>query len=467
MITLSPALGAAYNLIEWAIRIGALIVVPWRRTPDATRSWLLLIFFLPIPGLLLFLAIGRPRFPAWREARFQKMVHFFGEVAGRLEAAAPAPQDDAAELARRLGYLPATAGNGVELIEDYDATIDRLCADIDAARQHVRLLVYIFASDATGRKVAAALKRAVARGVTCQVMIDPVGSHKGFKQTMRLLADAGVETRAALPFRLLRQRTRRDMRNHRKLFVIDGAIGYAGSQNIIDKDFRPGVVNRELVARVTGPAVAAMEAVVRADWYLETERLPDDPLTIPAPAGAALAQLLPSGPDYPLEGFETLLVWQLHQARDRVTIVTPYFVPDEDVLSAMRTAVARGVAIDLVVSAVADQPLVNLAQSSYYDDLLTAGIGIHLFRDFLLHAKTISIDGTLAIVGSSNVDLRSFQLNEEASLLLYDAPSVAEVERIHDAYLDGSDRLTRDDWRRRSPLRKLLENITRLFSALL
>ncbi|TXJ25508.1 MAG: cardiolipin synthase [Afipia sp.] len=467
VITQSPALGAAYNFVEWAIRIGALIVVPWRRTPDATRSWLLLIFFLPVPGLLLLLAIGRPRFPAWREARFQKMVHYFGEAAGRLEAAAPAPPGDAAEFARRLGYLPATAGNSVELIEDYDATIDRLCADIDAARLHVRLLVYIFASDATGRKVAAALKRAVARGVACQVMIDPVGSHKGFKRTMRLLADAGVETRAALPFRLLRQRTRRDMRNHRKLFVIDGAIGYAGSQNIIDKDFRPGVVNRELVARVTGPAVAAMETAVRADWYMETERLAGEPLTIPAPAGAAVTQLLPSGPDYPLEGFETLLVWQLHQARDRVTIVTPYFVPDEDVLGAMRSAVARGVAIDLVVSAVADQPLVNLAQSSYYDDLLTAGVGIHQFRDFLLHAKTISIDGTLAIVGSSNVDLRSFQLNEEASLLLYDAPSVATVERVHDGYLAGSDRLTRDEWRRRSPLRKLLENITRLFSALL
>ncbi len=467
MLTLPPAVETGYYTLEWAIRLGALVFVPLRRTPDATRSWLLLIFFLPLPGLLLFLAIGRPRFPAWRAARFQKMLHVFADTAARLERDVPTEESDAAALARRLGCLPVVGGNRIELIDDYDAMIDRLAADIDNARHHIHLLVYIFAPDATGRKIVAALKRAASRGVACRVMIDPVGSHKGFKQVMQLLADAGVETRAALPFRFLRGRTRRDMRNHRKLFVIDGSIGYAGSQNIIDKDFRPGVVNRELVARVTGPVVAEMEAVVRADWYLETEILPEDEVTIPNTTGTALAQLLPSGPDYMLEGFETLLVWQLHQSRERVVIVTPYFIPDQDVLSAMRTATARGVTIDLIVSAVVDQPLVNLAQCSFYDDLLTAGVAIHLFRDYLLHAKTVSIDGGFAVVGSSNVDLRSFQLNEEASLLLYDAESVAAVETVQQGYIAGSDRLSLDDWRRRSPLRKLLENITRLVSALL
>src|SRR5262249_11569647 len=156
----------------------------------------------------------------------------------------------------------------------YQAAIDRLVADIDGARRHVRLLVYIFADDGTGGQVIAALSRAVARGVPCQVMIDPVGSYRWIRDTTRRLVEAGVEVREALPFRMLRGRTRRDMRNHRKLFVIDGEIGFAGSQNIVDHDFRPGVRNRELVARVTGPIVAEMEAVVRADWYLETETMP-------------------------------------------------------------------------------------------------------------------------------------------------------------------------------------------------
>ncbi|HLZ77976.1 MAG TPA: cardiolipin synthase [Sphingomonas sp.] len=460
----------AYYAIEWIIRLGALVVVPLRRTPAASRGWLLLIFFLPVPGLLLFLAIGRPRFPAWRVARFRTLRPFFDATTTRLQATAPSRPHDAeaiTALARGLGRLPAVTGNRIELIDDYDAVIDRLVADIDAARHHVRLLVYIFANDATGAKVIAALRRAVARGVICQVMIDPVGSYQWIRKTTRALRSAGVEVREALPFRILRGRTRRDMRNHRKLFVIDGTIGFAGSQNIVARDFRPGVVNRELVARVTGPVVAEMEAVVRADWYLETETMPVDDLVIPQATGTACAQLLPSGPEYPLEGFETLLVWQLHQARDRVMIATPYFIPDEDVRGAMRTAVARGVTIDLIVSAVVDQPLVNLAQSSYYDDLLRAGVRIHLFRDELLHAKNVSFDQSLAIIGSSNVDLRSFQLNDEVSLLLLDPDSLAAVTALQRGYLEHSDPLDIDQWRRRSAPRKLLENIARLVGPLL
>jgi cardiolipin synthase len=463
--------GTVYYAVEWIIRLSAIGIVPMRRTPAATRSWLLLIFFLPVPGALLFLAIGSPRFPAWRIKRFQRLAPFYQDIRARLETAAPpdgSAANPAASLAQTLGHLPAVPGNAIELIDDYDAVIDRLVADIDGARRHVRILVYIFADDATGQKIVAALRRAVARGVPCQVMIDPVGSHHWLHDTMRLLRDAGVDAREALPFRLLHGRiTRRDMRNHRKLFVIDGEIGFAGSQNIVAKDFKPGVTNRELVARVTGPVVAEMEAIIRADWYLETGLMPDTPVAIPARTGEASAQLLPSGAEYHLEGFETLLVWQIHQARERVTIVTPYFIPDEDVLSAMRTAVARGVTVNLVLSKVVDQRLVNLAQCSYYDDLLSAGIGIHLFRDTLLHAKNVSIDGRFAVVGSSNVDLRSFTLNEEVSLLLFDPASVECVEKIQRDYLQASDAIQQNAWRQRAAPRKLAENIARLVSSLL
>jgi cardiolipin synthase len=465
LIPLPRDLETPIYIAEWAIRLGALAIVPLRRDPAATRSWLLLIFFWPIPGLLLFLAIGSPRFPAWRKERFQTLLPWFKDLAGRLSPHCPDP-DPVEALACTLGHLPATNGNAIDLIDDYDGMIDRLVTDIDGARRHVGLTVYIFADDATGSKVIEALARAVGRGVACRVLIDPVGSHAWIKRTMKRLADAGVEVHAALPFRLLRGRTRRDMRNHRKLFVIDGTIGYAGSQNIVDKDFKPGVVNRELVARVTGPVVAELEAVVRGDWFLETEALAPQP-DIPDRTGGARAQLLPSGADYPLEGFETLLVWQLHRATRRVIIVTPYFIPDEDVIGAMRTACARGVEIDLVVSKVIDQRVVNLAQSSYYDDLLRAGVRVHLFRDYLLHAKNVSIDGGFAVVGSSNVDLRSFQLNEEASLLLYDDASVAAVERVQQGYLDHSDAMTLEAWRQRPALRKLAENIARMVSSLL
>ena len=464
----APRVANVYDAITWLIRLSAFAIVPLRRSAAAARSWLLLILFLPIPGLLLYLAIGNSRFPARRLARFRAVIPFIHEVGERLaalpQAAAP---DPIAALARRLDQFPAVTGNSITLITDYDAVIDSLVADIDGAQSTVRLLVYLYADDATGSRVAAALGRAVARGVLCQVMIDPVGSHRWLRRSVRLLRAAGVDIREALPLRLLRGRTRRDMRNHRKLFVIDGAIGYAGSQNIVDQEFRPGVINRELVARVTGPVVAEMEAVVRGDWFLDTGTWAPQALAIPESTGDARAQLLPSGAEYPLEGFETLLVWQLHQARARVTIVTPYFIPDEDIVTAMRTAVARGVEVNLVISQVVDQWLVNLAQCSYYDDLLADGIRVHRFRTYLLHAKNVSIDGRFAVIGSSNVDLRSFTLNEEVSLLLLDTRSAAELEAVQLGFIAASDLLDGAAWRRRSRLRKAAENLARLVSPLL
>ncbi|TNE39669.1 MAG: cardiolipin synthase [Sphingomonadales bacterium] len=469
MNALPDNLETIWYATEWIIRIGALAVVPLRRSPAAARAWLLLIFFLPVPGLVLFLAIGSPRFPAWREERFRSLLPYFAATGRRLAPYAPDLGDSApvAALAETLGHMPATAGNSVELIDDYDGVIDRLVADIDAAERSVHLLVYIFADDAVGRRVAKAMGRAVARGLEVRVLFDPVGSYRWRRGTHAMLREQGIDVRETLPFRLLRGRTRRDMRNHRKLFVIDGRIGYAGSQNIVARDFRPGIVNRELVARVTGPVVASMEALVRGDWNIETGTFPTVDPPIPEPAGEAQAQLLPSGAAYPLEGLETLLVWRLHEARDRIIIATPYFIPDEDVLGAMKAAVARGVKVELVVSKVVDQRLVHLSQSSYYTDLLEAGVRINLYPHYLLHAKTFSIDGRLAVVGSSNVDLRSFQLNEEVSLLLYDSQSIARVEAIQQAYLAGSERLDLEQWRRRPLPRKLAENIARLVNSLL
>ncbi len=463
------SLEALWYTAEWVIRIGALALVPLRRSPAAARAWLLLIFFLPVPGLVLLLTIGRPRFPAWRTQRFERLLPYFARTAEHLRPYAPQLGDAApiADLVMLLGHMPATGGNQVELIDDYDAVIDRLIEDIDTARQSVHILVYIFAHDAVGQRVAAALGRAVARRLEVRVMFDPVGSRRWRRGTRAMLRAQGVDMREALPFRLLRGRTRHDMRNHRKLFVIDGHIGYAGSQNIVARDFRKGIVNRELVARVTGPVVASMDALVRGDWNMETGSLPVHPPLVPERTGEALAQLLPSGALYPLQGFETLLVWQIHQARERVVMVTPYFIPDEDVLGAMYAAVARGVEVDLILSRVVDQRLVNLSQSSFYTDLLERGVRINLFRDYLLHAKNLSIDGRLAIVGSSNVDLRSFQLNEEASLLLYDKASIARVEAIQQGYLAASERLDAERWRRRPRSRKLAENVARLLNSLL
>lgn len=462
-----PALSweTLYDIVEWTIRLVALVVVPFRRKFTAA-AWLLLIFFLPIPGVILFWMIGQPRFPQARIDRFKEMRPFFDHIANALRKSQPRRPTAVATFAERLGHFPATGGNQVDLIDDYDEVIRRLIEDIDSSRKCVFLLVYIFADDKVGQSVIDALGRAVARGVDCRVLVDPVGSLHWVRGTIRRLCAVGVRTRQTLPLRLLRH-TRRDMRNHRKLFIIDGQIGYAGSQNIVAKNFRPGVSNRELVARCEGPVVAAMEAVFFGDWFLETGVHPPSDLEPPPPEGEAILQLLPSGPEYPMEGFETLLVWQMHQSSQRAIIVTPYFIPDQDVIAAFRTAAARGVEVDLVLSQVVDHPIVNLAQRSYYADLLRAGVRIHLFDKYLLHAKNVSIDGKLGIVGSSNVDLRSFQLNEEVTLLLHDPASVAALETVQGRYIADSKPLELDEWVKRGRPVMVAENLARLVSPLL
>jgi cardiolipin synthase len=456
----------AYSVVEWAIRGGALIVVPFRRKFTAA-AWLLLIFFLPVPGLLLFLLIGQPRFPKFRIEQFQQVRPLFDSLGAALKGKQRQRPTAVARFAERLGYLPASDGNSLELIDEYDEVFRRLIADIEAAQDRIFLLVYIFADDKVGRMVIDALGRAVERGIDCRVLLDPVGSAHWVKGARQLLAEANVHTHEALPWRWIRGRTRRDMRNHRKLFIIDGRIGYAGSQNIVAKDFRPCVVNRELVARCTGPIVAEMEALFLGDWFLETGTALPKAIKPPPATGEATLQLLPSGPEYTLEGFETLLVWQLHQARKRAILATPYFIPDQDVLGAMRTAVLRGVEVDLVLSRVVDHRIVNLAQRSYYDDLLRVGVRIHLFDHYLLHAKNVSIDGSFAVVGSSNVDLRSFQLNEEVSLLLLDSQSVAMLEAVQRRYIAESEQLHLDSWSKRGRAVMVAENLARLVSPLL
>lgn len=459
-------LALIYLVVEWSIRLAMVVIVPLRRPPEAARSWLLLVFFLPVPALVLYRLIGRPRFPAWRQQSFAEAATMRRRVAMSL----PMPERPApgiAELAERLGEFPATGISGLTLMADYDLSIDELIADIDKAEISVHLLTYIFADDATGRKVAAALGRAARRGVEVRVLVDAIGSRPWARCIMALLATEGVTCRLALPVRWWTtvRRARADLRNHRKIAVIDGRLAHVGSQNIVDREFRRGIINDELVARFEGSAAVAVAAVFASDWYLETrEILPTPPML--ATSGAP-SQVMPSGPDYGVPGFERLLVALIHAAETQVTLVSPYLIPDEAILAALQTAAYRGVTIDLVVSRVVDQKMVRLAQRSFYDELMSMGVRIHRYRNHLLHAKHVSIDGRVGVIGSGNADLRSFMLNAEISLLLYEPEHVADLVAQQAQCMALSDRLDLLQWRHRPLITKLAENLARLVSPLL
>ncbi len=466
-----------YLSSEWAIRVAMLLYVPQRRSASASRTWLLFIFLLPWPGLALYALVGRIRLPALRRnlqlQASRQIEKAQAQIGDRitLEPDLPASLQIIPQQARKLGAFEPFAGNALEFLRDYEGSIDRLIEDIDSAKQHVHLLTYIYLTDRTGGKVTEALKRAAKRGVDCRVLLDAVGSRVALERLGPELRAAGAEVRSMLPVGLFRRNGARfDLRNHRKVVVIDGHIGYIGSQNIADPTFVKNYPNEELVARVTGPIVSQLQAVFLADHYLETEAALDRAELFPdlEPTGNSVAQLVPSGPGYGQENGRDLIISMLYEARRRVVVVTPYFVPDEPFLQAMCAAGQReNVEVHLVVSKHANQLITQFAQRSYYDDLLEAGIEIHLYRPHFLHAKLLTIDDDVALVGSTNMDIRSFALNAEINLLIYDREVVEYLKTIQQDYFANSEQLTLADWCKRSAFAKIAENTARLMDSFL
>lgn len=465
-----------YLITEWVIRLVMLVYVPQQRTAAASRTWLLLIFLLPWPGLVVYALFGRIYLPKQRieqQLRASRVIRLAQEQMGSRPVAIPGLPDHLAPLvmlATKLGDFAPFGGNQVELLAEYSPFIDRLVADIDAAQSQVHLLFYIYKNDATGQRVSQALVRAAKRGVKCRLLVDAVGSKHGLAALAASLRDNGVEVLRMLPVGVFRRNAARfDLRNHRKIVIIDGCIGYTGSQNIVDGNFVPGYPNEELNVRMVGPAVAQLQAVFLADHYFETGQILEETEHFPeaAHAGTTTAQVLPSGPGYQRENGQELMVSLLYAARERVVLTTPYFVPDDPFLQAIRSAGRRGVEMHLVVSKHANQLLTQLAQRSYYEDLLNAGVKIHLYEPRFLHAKHLSIDNDIAFIGSANIDIRSFALNSEINLIIYDSEVVAKLRAVQERCFAHSTLLNAEKWRQRPIGSRTLQDVARLADSLL
>lgn len=470
-------LGGLYYISEWIIRLVMLVYVPQRRSAAASRTWLLLIFLLPWPGLLVYGLFGRIYVSPKRinqQRRVSAMIRSAQAQMPKLERWDGRNRSPRTERVSRLTYQLAdfepVSGNKIDLIVNYSETIERLIADIDASRAHVHLLYYIFEDDDSGRRVADSLIRGVKRGVNCRVMMDAVGSRTALRGLALKLKSHGVKVQALLPVGLFRRNAERfDLRNHRKIAVIDSIIGYTGSQNIANPEFIKGYPNEELVVRVCGPIVQQLQAAFLSDWYFETGSVTEEETHFidTKPVGDSPAQLMLSGPGYSYENVQRLMITLLYSARQRVVIATPYFVPDEMFLQAMETAVQQGVTVDLILSARSNQRVTNLAQQSYYEQMLDAGVRIHLFMPRFLHAKHMSVDDEIALIGSTNIDIRSFALNAELCMLIYDSQVIDKLRNIQDRYIAESQFVIAENWRNRPRLAKISQNIARLADSLL
>ena len=465
---------------EWLIRLTMLPVIVLRKEKPATcLAWLTIVFFEPWIGLAMYLLVGETRLGRRRLARRshrrpQLDASEYPQVDPR-HIVNPNHSEDCrvlVHLAGRAGGLPVVDRNSISLLTDTDAVIDRLIADIDAARQHVHLLFYIFKDDTVGRRVAAALGRAVQRGVMCRVLADGVGSRQLFRRLAPELRQQGVRIFPALPVNLWRiPFSRLDLRNHRKLAVIDGSVAFTGSQNIVEASYghkRAGMWH-DIMARVTGPVVRQLQGIFLEDWFYETGELLDDAALFPTnPADGSIAiQVVPTGPDQPTELIQDVIVKAIFLARHRVVITSPYFIPNDAMLLALRLAALRGVQVDVVIPRRGDHPLVQAAGAFYCDYLMRNGVNVYLFRDGMLHAKTLTVDNELAMFGSANYDIRSFDLNFELNLFVHAAQAVEELRRLQQVYLDESLRATADDLSTNTVLGRLKVNLAKLCSPLL
>ncbi|MRG60149.1 cardiolipin synthase [Agromyces sp. CFH 90414] len=478
-------LAAALLLIDLAIRIVAIIVVPRNRRPTAAMAWLLAIFFIPFVGVLFYLLIGNPKLPKRRREKQAEVDRFIRESTHGTErvsdsAAWPSWFEGIVRLNRNLGAMPLIGSNSARLIGSYQGSLDAMTAAIRSAERYVHVEFYILALDRTTEPFFDALGDAVTRGVEVRVLLDHVASvrAKGYRRTIRRLKAMGVDWQLMLPVQPWKGRYQRpDLRNHRKILVVDGAVGFLGSQNIIDRSYnkrsnlRRGLMWKELVARLEGPIVTGLDAIFATDWYLETgDALTRDEIVgfdQPGEAQNLDCQVVPSGPGFTNENNLKLFLALLYAAKERIIITSPYFVPDEAMLRAISGATQRGIHVELFVSEIGDQALVYHAQRSYYEALLRAGVRIFMYQaPYILHAKHFTIDDDVAVIGSSNMDIRSFELNMEVSLLVRGASFVREMREVEAEYRRDSRELVLHEWMNQ-PLRStVLDNLARLTSAL-
>lgn len=488
---LVPILTTGAVVLHWCIIVGLAVRIILRRRPiGVSLAWLLLITSVPYVGAGVYLLVGEIWLPR-RRIRLAKASRAELEQAiGRIEQEWELGDDRLPDLARGLNAhvqapygLTALGGNDLRLYATCGAFVDALVEDIRDARESVSMLYYIWETAGEIERVEHALLEAARRGVACRLLLDGAGS-KRFLRSKRAgqLRSGGVEIVEALPAGLLRVFFKRiDIRNHRKIICIDHEIAYTGSMNMVDPRYFK--VGRgvgpwiDVMARVRGPAGRVLGMNLALDWAIEHDRKGLDAKRGPvqdlrdAPpvmaAGDIITQVVPSGPDQGEQLIHEMLVTMIYNARTRLIITTPYFVPSDVMLQALVSAAHRGVRVSLVLPERIDSLLVRQACRSYFEDLLLAGVEIFRYRGGLLHAKTVTADDEVGLLGSVNMDLRSFSINFEISLFVYDRGVVRDMKQMQTAYMQDSDRIELREWQARPVYRRLIENAVQLLSPIL
>ncbi len=485
-LTWSFSIGLAIFLVHAVIRFAALGVIPENRRPSSGTAWVLVILLNPTIGFIVWLFLGRTTLGAQREQRQEQANENIREVASRqpeleLPADVPAYLASAIHLSQGLGGFPAVGSDRVRFYPTLPGSVEAMATEVDRAQRWVHMEFYIMAWDEQTAPLFEAMARAVGRGVAVKVLFDHLGT-RGLPVYAELKAQldaAKIPWRPMLPLEPIRGFGRRpDLRNHRKLLVIDGEVAFMGSHNMTQPSYnkpKNEQAGREWVdvsCRVTGRLAVGLDGVFATDWFTETgEPAHTEGLSTPVPPSGGtelplVGQLVPSGPGIVSENNLRVFTTLIYGAKQRISLTSPYFVPDESMLYAVTTAALRGIDVELFVCAEGDQFMVHHAQRSYYQALLEAGVRIYLYpAPLVLHAKHFSIDDDVMMIGSSNMDMRSFGLNYEISLILHGSEAVEGIRVIEDSYRELSTELTLEKWQDRPWRQRYLDNVMRLTSA--
>ena len=487
LLSLPQGWATTLIVVDYLIKVIALGVVPENRHPSSSQAWLLTILLIPVIGVPLFIMFGSP-YVTGKRNRIQSAANliYAEELAGWPTVPEGVDVDDGLrsilQMNRNLTAMPCTTGQFVGLYSDYAESIAEMTAAVRGARDHVHVEFYAQSLDEETEEFYAALIAAAERGVRVRVLIDHLGSlrYRGFGRLRRELRRNGVEMHLMLPVNPFVGRFRRpDLRNHRKILLIDGRVAFVGSQNLIERHYgskanrKKGRAWHDIMVQVRGEIVDSLEAVFAIDWYTESgepvERLEELVAYEHEHIGGEVNafQVVPSGPGYRTEPNMRMFNELAARSTRTLRIVSPYFVPSTSLLDSITSAAYRGVEVELFVPERADQFMVHHAQRSYFRSLLEAGVRVYRFpTPAVLHTKMMIVDDEIGVVGSSNMDMRSFMLNFEISLLMFGGDAVAELCGVVDHYRGISGELDLQTWNERSWLARYVDNVARLTSAL-
>jgi cardiolipin synthase len=468
------------------IIIGLSIRVLMKRRPvGVSLAWLILILILPFAGAMLYLFIGERRLGRHRAERAEALLGTYEEWLQEMQENTSLGRPNLSRQCAAINRLaegtlgiPAMGGNRVQLLDEAEVVLRSIIADVDRAKHTCHMEFYIWQVGGTADEVGEALIRAAKRGVLCRVLVDAVGS-KSFLQSglASRYRRNGIELVAALPVGPIRMAfVRVDLRLHRKIVVIDGEIAYTGSLNLVDPRYfkQEAQVGQwvDAMVRIEGPAVQALGAIFMWDWEVETAQGMEvlknsSEFKAVTQVGSAAVQVAPSGPGYKSDTIHQLLLTSIYTAEKELVITTPYFVPDESVVSALQSAALRGVEVTIILPERLDSRLAFYASRSYFDDLLAAGVQLYHFQEGLLHTKSVTVDGDITLFGTVNLDMRSFWLDFEVTLLVYDSDFGMQLRRLQKSYLEKSNPIDQEVWQKRSGKERFIENAAQLFAPLL